>query len=56
MLGIGTPEILLVLLLALIFIGPKKLPEVARRVGKTIADLKRMMYDVTSDDGKDGKE
>ncbi len=56
MLGIGTPEVLLVLLLALILLGPKKLPEVARRVGKGIADLRRMMYDLTSDDGKDGKE
>jgi twin arginine-targeting protein translocase TatB len=40
--SIGWQELLLIGVLALIFLGPRKLPELARTVGKTMADLKRM--------------
>lgn len=39
--SLGWQEIILIGTLALIFFGPKRLPELARKVGKTIADLKR---------------
>jgi sec-independent protein translocase protein TatA len=39
MFGLGFGEILIVLLIALIFIGPKKLPELAKGLGKGIRDF-----------------
>lgn len=41
MFGIGFPELILILALALIVVGPDKLPEVARSVAKTLVDLKK---------------
>jgi len=41
MFGIGMPELLLILGLALIVLGPKKLPELARALGKGMAEFRR---------------
>jgi TatA/E family protein of Tat protein translocase len=41
MFGIGMPELLLILGLALIVLGPKKLPELARALGKGLAEFRR---------------
>ncbi len=46
MFGIGTTEILVILLVALIVIGPSKLPEIARALGRGFAEFKRMTSDV----------
>ena len=46
MFGIGTTEILVILVLALLIIGPSKLPEVARTLGKGMAEFRRMSSDV----------
>ncbi len=40
-LGVGIPEILLVLILALIVVGPKRLPEAAAQIGRTVGQLRR---------------
>ncbi len=40
MFGIGLPEMLLILALALIVVGPDKLPELARSVAKGVMELK----------------
>lgn len=45
MFGMGMPEILLILALALIVIGPKKLPELARSMGKAFGEFKRATTD-----------
>lgn len=39
------PEMLFIFLLALIVFGPKKLPELARQLGKVMADFKRATND-----------
>ena len=39
MFGLGAGEIALVLIIALIFIGPKKLPDLAKGLGKGIRDF-----------------
>ena len=37
----GTGEILIIMLVLFVVLGPKKLPEVARAIGKTINEMKR---------------
>jgi Tat protein translocase TatB subunit len=46
MFGMGPQEILIILVVALIFIGPRKLPEIARSLGKGFGELKRALDDV----------
>jgi Sec-independent protein translocase protein TatA len=41
--GIGPFEILLVLLVAFIVVGPQRLMEISKKVGTTISDLSRSM-------------
>lgn len=48
MFGIGMPELLLILALALIVIGPKKLPDIARSLGKGLAEFRRATDDLKS--------
>lgn len=43
MFGIGAPEMALIAILALIFIGPAKLPEVARTVGRTYKEFQKAL-------------
>jgi len=56
--GMGTGEILLILVLALIIWGPNKLPEIARTMGRTIRALRKATFDLTSEVTKEieGKE
>jgi Tat protein translocase TatB subunit len=39
--NLGISEMIFILLLALVLVGPKKLPEVARQLGKFLAEFKR---------------
>ncbi len=44
----GLPEILLIMIVALIIWGPGKLPEIARTLGKTARALKKVTSDLTT--------
>lgn len=48
MFGIGSTELLVILVVALIVIGPSKLPDIMRTLGKGMAEFKRMSNDVKS--------
>ncbi len=41
MFGIGMPEFLLIMAIALIVIGPKKLPDLAKALGKALGEFKK---------------
>ena len=41
MFGIGLPELLLIMAIALIVVGPEKLPELAKTLARQMVDLKR---------------
>ena len=47
-LGIGLPELIVVLLIAVIVVGPKRLPEVAVQLARAIRQLRGYATDVTS--------
>lgn len=46
MFGIGSTELLLIIAIAVIIIGPRQLPQVARTMGKMFAQLKRASNDL----------
>lgn len=46
MFNLGFSEIIVLGIIALIFIGPKELPEIARVIGRFINDLKRTTGDI----------
>lgn len=46
MFGIGMPELLLVLAVALVVLGPKKLPDLARALGRGFAEFRRATDDL----------
>ena len=51
--SIGLPEVLIVLVIALIVLGPKKLPEVGRSLGRGMREFKDSISGITNDDEDD---
>jgi TatA/E family protein of Tat protein translocase len=47
-LGIGPGELLLILILAFVIFGPKRLPEIGRTLGKAMRELRNASDDLTS--------
>ena len=46
MFGIGMPEMLLLLAVALIVVGPKKLPDLAKSIGRSLGEFKKATRDI----------
>lgn len=46
MFGIGMPELGVILVVALIVLGPKRLPEAARAIGRAVAEFRRQSSEV----------
>jgi len=49
-LGMGIPELLLILVVVLVIFGPKNLPKLGKSLGKTVKNIREGM------DGEDGSE
>jgi TatA/E family protein of Tat protein translocase len=56
MFGIGMPELLVILGLALIILGPKKIPEIARGLGKAMREFRRATNDMREQFEEETKE
>jgi len=55
---IGAPEIIIILVIALIVLGPKKLPEVGKSLGKGMREFKDSVSNMggKDDDAEDPKQ
>lgn len=53
MFGIGMPELILIMAIALIVIGPKKLPDLARSLGRAMGEFKKATGELKSSLGVD---
>ena len=51
--NLGPGELLLILAIALVVLGPKKLPEVGRSLGKGMREFKDSLSNMSSDDERD---
>ncbi len=46
MFGIGFPELIIIMVIALIVIGPSKLPDLARALGKGMAEFRKATQEI----------
>nr|WP_092069876.1 twin-arginine translocase TatA/TatE family subunit [Dendrosporobacter quercicolus] len=50
MFNIGMPELILILIIALVVFGPAKLPEIGKALGRSLQEFKRATSEVTKED------
>jgi Tat protein translocase TatB subunit len=49
MFGIGLPELVVIFIVALIVLGPKRIPEVAQALGRGLAELRKATSGITDE-------
>jgi sec-independent protein translocase protein TatA len=54
--GISGGEILIILLLVLLLFGPKKIPEIARAIGKGMNEIKKVQRDINTEINRYSRE
>ena len=55
MFGLGTQELMVILVIVLVLFGGSKLPEIARSLGKSVREFKKGVDEGASEDDKDDK-
>lgn len=55
MFGLGLPELMVVLVIALIFFGPSKLPSVGKSLGEAIRGFKKGLESESPEEKKEEK-
>ncbi|WP_173916352.1 twin-arginine translocase TatA/TatE family subunit [Halobacillus sp. Marseille-Q1614] len=53
--NIGIPGLILILVIALVIFGPKKLPEIGKATGETLREFKKSARDLTGDNDSEAK-
>ncbi len=53
--NIGIPGLILILVIALVIFGPKKLPEIGRAFGTTLQEFKKSTRELVSEDDHEEK-
>ncbi|WP_077213150.1 twin-arginine translocase TatA/TatE family subunit [Bacillus dakarensis] len=54
--NIGIPGLILILVIALVIFGPKKLPEIGRAFGSTLKEFKKSTRELVSEEVDQAKE
>jgi len=54
MFDVGLPEMIVIMVIALVVFGPKKLPEIAKSLGKAIKEIKKASVLFQTDQEKKG--
>lgn len=54
--NIGVPGLILIIILALIIFGPKRLPEMGRAIGQTLTEFKKSTKNLVGNGEDDKKE
>lgn len=49
MFGLGPPELVIILVIALIIFGPRRLPEMGAAIGKSIREFKKSTREIADD-------
>lgn len=49
MFGLGVPEIIMILVIALVVFGPGKLPDIGKALGKSITEFKKAANEISRD-------
>ncbi|HLR02581.1 MAG TPA: twin-arginine translocase TatA/TatE family subunit [Virgibacillus sp.] len=53
--SIGIPSMILIMIIALIIFGPKKLPEIGKAFGQTLKEFKKSTNEVLTDESTDAE-
>lgn len=54
--GIGAPELIIILVILLLLFGAKRLPEMARSIGKSTREFKKGMTDAAQEEDEEESE
>ncbi|WP_082234044.1 twin-arginine translocase TatA/TatE family subunit [Halobacillus massiliensis] len=54
--NIGIPGLILILVIALVIFGPKKLPEIGKATGETLREFKKSARDLTGEETVSSKD
>lgn len=54
-LGLGVPELAIILVIALVIFGPKKIPEIGSSIGKALKEFKKGTQEIEDEKKKEAE-